>query len=349
MKLTISIGILAYNEADSINKTLQSLSNQSIFNETNLDWDIEIIIVPNGCTDSTAEVAKKTLNQITSNQIKRKRFSWKVCELAQAGKARAWNSYVHDFSNAAADYLILMDADIQFIEETTLQNLILALETNSNASISTDKPVKDVLLKPNKNLIERLSALASGVSGASVDEVWICGQLYCARTLVLRRITIPLGVEMDDGYLWEMTVTDMLTTSRNLKRVVRAKDASHSFQAYTDLTTLLSHEKWLIVSDTINSFIFDYLKASNRIGEDLSLVIQKNNDSNPDWVANLVRTRVSSMGRWVIPNWFLYRRFKSLKNYSLFKLFWMLPIALMAFLVDMFISTLANSALHRKA
>ncbi|NEZ54414.1 glycosyltransferase family A protein [Adonisia turfae] len=349
MKLNISIGILAYNEANLINETLQSLSNQSIFKDSELDWDIEVIVVPNGCTDNTQEVAQTALEKLILSETIKKQFSWKICELSLAGKARAWNAYVHEFSNSVANYLILMDADIKFIEETALRNLILALETNFDAHISTDKPVKDVLLKSNRNLIEHLSALASGVSGAADDEVWICGQLYCARAPMLRRITIPLGVEMDDGYLWEMIVTDMLTTSRNFKRVVRAKDASHIFQAYTDLKKLLSHEKWLIISDTVNSFVFDYLKSSNFIGEELSLKIQRNNEFNPDWVEDLVQARISSMGRWVIPNWFLYRRFKSLNNHSFFKLIWMFPIAFMAFIMDIYISTLANSALHRKA
>ncbi|TAF17834.1 MAG: glycosyltransferase family 2 protein, partial [Nostocales cyanobacterium] len=162
--MKISIGILAYNESREISTTLKSLFEQSIFQDANANTEIEVIVVPNGCTDDTADITQTTLQNLeTSTQ--NPTVSWRICEIEEAGKPNAWNLYVHQFSRPDADYLILMDADIQFLEPKTLYQMLQTLETNSQAWISVDKLVKDVALKPQKNLMEKLSVAVSGVSG----------------------------------------------------------------------------------------------------------------------------------------------------------------------------------------
>src|SRR6476659_7924659 len=132
MTLNISIGILAYNEAAVIDQTLQSLFQQGVFNDAASEIGIEIVIVPNGCTDDTAAIAQATLEQLAQQSIHHK-VQWQVCEVLQAGKPNAWNLYIHQFSNPAADYLILMDADIQFIEPQTLSSMVKTLEVTPTA------------------------------------------------------------------------------------------------------------------------------------------------------------------------------------------------------------------------
>lgn len=56
----ISIGILAYNEAPSIAKTLASLRQQTIFYLNQNQYNIEVILVPNGGTDDTAAIVDQT-------------------------------------------------------------------------------------------------------------------------------------------------------------------------------------------------------------------------------------------------------------------------------------------------
>src|SRR6476646_5141292 len=127
MPLNISIGILAHNEAAVISQTLQSLFQQNLFDDAVSGIGIEIVVVSNGCTDETAAIARSTLDHLAQQSIHPK-VQWQVCEVLQAGKPNAWNLYVHQFSNPAADYLILMDADIQFIEPQTLSSMVKTLE-----------------------------------------------------------------------------------------------------------------------------------------------------------------------------------------------------------------------------
>ena len=150
--MNISIGILAYNEADSISKTLESLIEQSLFYESNTNDIVEVIVVANGCTDQTVEVANLALKKLVDN-LPRQGVSWQVCEVADAGISNAWNLYVHQFSDSNSNYLFLMDADIEFVEPQTLRLMIDKLETTPEMSVSVDLPVKNLEFKKKKNLI----------------------------------------------------------------------------------------------------------------------------------------------------------------------------------------------------
>ena len=93
----IGIGILAYNEQDDIADTLKSLFQQSIFKDPVLGdagriSSIEIIVVPNGCTDETTGVAKATLERLkqdfTSFNSTELGLACQVRDIRTAGKSR---------------------------------------------------------------------------------------------------------------------------------------------------------------------------------------------------------------------------------------------------------------------
>ncbi|MGK7948203.1 MAG: glycosyltransferase [Xenococcaceae cyanobacterium] len=111
--MNLSIGILARNESASIGKTLESLLAQTVFENSDRYNAIEIIVVANGCTDDTAKVTRAKFEELMGESQK-SQIQWKVCEITEPGKSNAWNFYVHQFSNAAADFLVLMDASHSF-------------------------------------------------------------------------------------------------------------------------------------------------------------------------------------------------------------------------------------------
>ncbi|BAY96483.1 hypothetical protein NIES37_04160 [Tolypothrix tenuis PCC 7101] len=341
--MKISIGILAYNEANCISSTLQSLFAQSIFQTDDSNIAIEIVVVPNGCTDETAAIARTTLDKLVQSTVN-PGVSGKVCEVKEAGKPNAWNNYVHQFSDPSADYIFLMDADIQFLAPNTLHSMVEALEVNPDACVSVDTLVKDVALKEKKSLIDQLSLAVSKVSGAK--SVWICGQLYCARAAVLHRIWMPKGIEVEDGFLWKMVVTNLLTSPEVPERVVRADSASHIFEAYTDIRRLLRHERWLILANTINTLIYEDLQAICNQHQDAGAIIKARNEQDPLWVSKLIQANVSQKSGWVIPSWLLLRRFKSLLQLSLHKAVLFLPVAVTAFCVDLLVCLQANEKLN---
>ena len=84
----ISIGILAHNESKVIRRMLCSLFAQSIFQGSDLQIEqVEVVVVPNGCSDDTAELARQTLQDLVPSQ--QASLSWQVRELTTPGTSTA--------------------------------------------------------------------------------------------------------------------------------------------------------------------------------------------------------------------------------------------------------------------
>jgi len=348
MKSKISIGILAYNEALSISQTLHSLFEQSLFNRA--DTDIEILVVANGCTDDTSVIACSTLEQLVKPIIQ-PHISWNICEIKEAGLANAWNNYVHDLSSPQSNYLIVMSADIQFLDLQTLESLVQTLEAHAEAWVSVDRRIKDIALKEKKTLAEKISTLVSEMSGSKqVEEeaAWISGQLYCARSKILRKIQMPTTLPTDDAFLYTMIVTDSLKDSIQPKRVILAKSASHVFEAYTQVSRLFRHEKWLIFGQTVNELLYADLLAHSKQEEDVSLLIRQRNEQDPFWLNKLVQTAIKTKGWWLIPKFILTRRFQSLAYKPFLKSILLFPLVMVAFIVDLFLSFQVNLEMQNR-
>jgi glycosyltransferase involved in cell wall biosynthesis len=339
----ISICILAHNEATKIRKVLHSLFEQSLLKEFDSQNVIEIIVVPNGCTDDTAELARTELNKLVS-QRPNCNIKWRVYEVAEPGKSNAWNLSVHKFSDPNADFLIFMDADIEFLENTTIESLLDTLKAKSEAWVALDSPVKNIALKKNKTLLEKLSVLISRSSNKG--PLYICGQLYCARVSVLRKIWMPPGSPVEDGFLTGMIWRDHFSLPPNYARIVRVESASHVFQAYTNPIHLLRHEIRVVVGIVINSFLFDYFQLKFKKRDDASFWIKSMNEENGFWLGLFVQKIVSKKGYWVIPLSLVFRRFRSLQHYHPIKAILLTPLVTIAFLVDSIVFFIANYKLR---
>ena len=338
--MKITIGVLAYNEAATISRLLHSLFQQSLFQDSNNDRIIEVIVVPNGCTDSTAQIAKNIL-YLTE-------FSGQVCEIEETGKSNAWNLLVHQFSASDTDFFFLMDADIILYAHETLEKMVDVLVENPEYWVSLDRAIKDVELKENKNLLEKLSLAVSKSSNEC--QLYICGQLYCARASALRKIWMPAGLPVEDGFLTQMVIRENFTIENPTfeKRIVRVKEASHIFEAYTNPIELIDHEVRVVVGIAINIFLTYYFKMRCNEQQTAGTLIAKMNQENHFWLDDFMKRTLSKKSWWVIPISLVFRRYRSLQNYSLLKAFLRIPIATLAFVVDLSVFIRANSKLHRK-
>lgn len=344
--MKISLGILAHNESKSIDRTLNSLFEQSLFADADAQHPIEIVVVPNGCSDNTADISRTTLTALTE-QSAHPNLDFSVVEVAEAGKSNAWNLYMHHFSDSSANYLFVMDADIQLLEIHTLRNTIDILEHNPAAHIAVDTPVKDIVFKPNKNPLEQLSVVVSS-SALNNDNVWICGQFYCGRAAILRQIWMPRGITSEDSFLTMVIRNGNCTSSPQLDRIVRTPNASHSFEALTDPQQLLRHEKRIVIGMTVNYYLFEYLyKKCHERRLDAGTFIKQMNDRDPLWLKHLFQNTLSQTGWWLIPTAWLCRRFESLKYHPWHQAILRFPIAVMALLVDSIVFFQANRDMRR--
>ncbi|MEM9509763.1 MAG: glycosyltransferase family A protein [Cyanobacteria bacterium P01_E01_bin.35] len=345
--MKLSIGILAYNESDSISILLKSLFQQSLLINTHRQHTIEIIIVSNGCIDNTAEVARNTLNRLTRRSAASS-IQWRVCEVEEAGKSNAWNLFIHQFSAPDTDFFYLMDADIQLYGKHSLAKMLDILVQNPEYWISLDKPIKDVELKENKNVLEKLSVAVS--KSSNEGQLYICGQLYCGRASALKNIWMPPGLPVEDGFLTQMIINENFTIENPSfdKRIVRVSEASHIFAACTNPLELINHEVRVVVGIVINTFLTYYLQE--RCNEKLTagkLIAQMNQESH-FWLNDFMKNALAKKNWWIIPISLVFRRYRSLKAHSLYKALIRIPIATLAFVVDLSVFVRANNKLHRE-
>lgn len=288
----ISIGMLAHNEEAVITATIDDLCAQDLLADPAAA--VEIIIVVNGSTDRTAELARARLAAWGANPGHPCRA--RVEEVERAGKANAWNLLVHHYADPAAAILICLDADIRLPQTDLFSRLLRALRQQPEAVAAVDQPVKSFTVRQHLTPGERLSAAAG--DQALLGPAKLCGQLYAARLPALRRITLPEPLLVEDGFIKAMLTTDGLSRPERADALVRAPGAFHLFEAETGLAQLFCHERRIILGTLGNIILFHYLRRLRiHCGEEPGEAVRRLRAADPDWLVNLLRRQAWSARR----------------------------------------------------
>lgn len=289
--MRISIGILARNEAKNIGRTLASLAAQSLLH-CPPEWGshVEVICVPNGCTDDTADVARAACKTQFSDAANLP-ISWAVHELKDGGKCHAWNQFVHTFADSAADYVILLDADIQMAHDGVLQALVETLRDTNHAVAAAGLLVKDLAFKSRKSVVDRLSVFVSRLTHATMPG--IAGGLYCVRGDTIRHIWLPAGLLGEDGFMRAMIVTSEFTQKEAPDRLIRAERAVAIYEPERKLGRIFKHSRRLQVGTWMNAIIYTKLFAESNAHRPAGSLIHEWNAADPQWAIRLISEDVS--------------------------------------------------------
>lgn len=340
--MKISIGILAHNEQRSIGATLEALGRQTLLLHATRSDPVDVRVVVNGSRDNTASVA-----EVASNRRLRVHpgVTASVDVLKQAGKANAWNEFVHRLSEPDTDVFILLDADIRFGEEDCLERLVTGLLADPEAHIAVDRIRKDIEKKSDKSLIEKLSVAASEAALAGPPK--LAGSLYVARAAVLRRIWMPLGLLVEDGYLKAMVLTDDFRAAEDLRRLIRVPGTTHTFEAVTSPAVLFRHEKRMVTGTRVNIALFAYLRELATTKQDAGAVIRARNKDDPKWLGTLARERLHADPDMAPGRLFVFLPLRQLANLKLTRRLACLPGALARSLFNLAVVVAAGRDLRR--
>src|SRR4051812_24305469 len=231
-QICVSIAIIAWNEEEAIEAALQSLCQQTLFQELDQrNFRAEVICMANACTDRTAELARRFFEKTASEPVMARTLRWRVIEVSDRGKNNSWNLFVHHYSATNAACLCFMDADIVLHGNETLWRMYCTLEQSPNASVTVDQPLKDIALNGRKSLAERISLATSGMTRTALAQ--LSGQLYFIRAPIARKIHLPRDLAAcEDGFIKALVCTDFLTNELCPDRVRHVDGAAHIFQSY---------------------------------------------------------------------------------------------------------------------
>jgi glycosyltransferase involved in cell wall biosynthesis len=329
----LSIGILAHNEERRIGQTLQTLFAQDVFEK----YDAEVVIVANGCRDNTAAAARRLIHD--HRAIWSDRGSARVAELTKAGKANAWNQFVHELSSPWASYLILMDADIELLHTNTLSSMINTLRNNPQAVVCVDRPVKDIALGRNLTLLQRL--LLATTPKIDPNNVPLCGQLYCVRSQELRLIRLPIEITTEDGFLRGLLLTRGFTEPEDKNRIILDSTAAHKFISVATLRETFKHEVWIVSGSIVNMLLFRRFSREAKFGQSAMSLMLDWQTQNPDWLRQYIRGQSREHGWLLLPKHWWTRRWSRLGKLPLWRRLELIPIAAIAAAMDLLVFVVA--------
>jgi glycosyltransferase involved in cell wall biosynthesis len=289
LPITLSIGIMAWNEEVSIGPMLESLLEQSIFSQLeSRNEGCEIICLANGCTDRTVLVAEEVFRQFDRKFPGRRGLSARVANIPEPGRNNAWNKFVHEFSAPETRYICLMDADIILTQPDTLEIVVAELESNPHLGGASDCPCKNIANRAHPSARERLSLAMSDMTGTI--EGRLNGMLYCLRAPIARNFYQPrdLGAT-DDGFFKAAICTDFFCSPSDPSKVVSVRGATHLYEPYLSLRDVLNNQKRQMIGQTTVFVIVEHLKtlpASERAN--LGATIRLKEARDPDWLKRLI-------------------------------------------------------------
>jgi glycosyltransferase involved in cell wall biosynthesis len=330
---TISICIFARNEEENIGKLIKQLSNQTLFGDH--DHIFQLIVANNGSSDRTGSIAAESIEANFTDSL-----YWRVLEVEQPGKSNAWNVFVQKAIHPDSEYLVFMDADIDLCDRSVLKSMISKLESEKDLWVCLDNPIKDVDLKSNPTIMERISSKVS--KSSNKGQFYICGQLYAIRTSVARNIVLPIGLTNEDGFLTQVIITEWFTVKdADFGRIART-DGFHVFKAVTKPIDLINHEVRVSTGIVVNDLLTKFLTVAN---EPSVAYIDRLNREDANWLNDFVRNRFL-WEIWRVPMSLVFRRFRSLQSHSIPSAIVYFPVACLAFLVDLVVFWQVNKRLR---
>lgn len=337
----VTIGMLARNEAAGIGATIASLLSQTVFDPAVAAargiGRIELMIVPNGCTDDTAAVATRALAAIDLPHVKAS-----VRDQPQGGKSRTWNAFVHELAPADTSIFLFIDADIAIPDASVVERLIAGLRDWPDAVVTTSEPLKDFSGNARAPLQERFSRRASAQAS---DPHAICGQLYAARAGALRRIWLPVATPGEDGFLCAMVTTTGFTHPPIMETVRRVPGARHFYVPDAGFDGFVKHEARLLAGTAVNIYVFEHLWAEAS-DEHAGTKIRRWNEADPQWVDRIVGQRTRGR-RWRLPGQLFFMRLNALRGRSVAEIVRRAPVAIAATLLSLPPNIRANRILGR--
>lgn len=295
--ITLSIGIMAWNEEALIGPMLASLFDQTIFAHLAARGErVEVVCLANGCTDRTVEVAGKIFSTMAREHPARLGLTARVEDIVQPGRNNAWNRFVHEFSARETRFICLMDADIIFNRPDTLQLVLTELERNLRLGGASDTPVKNIANPDRPTLRERLSLATSEMTGTIEGK--LNGMLYCLRTHIARNLYLPRDVlANDDGFFKAAICTDFFRAPLDPSKVVSVRAATHLYEPYLSLHDVLNNQKRQMIGQaTVHVIIEHLLTLPEKDRAQLAATLQRLEAGDPDWLKRRIDAHVARTG-----------------------------------------------------
>jgi hypothetical protein len=305
---TADIAIFAHDEETKIEATMSDLAKQTVFADSK--FSVRLMVLANGCKDGTCDVAWAAARQFPDPE------AVTIYDLKEGGKSRTWNKFVHELSRPQANFLVFLDADIALPENQTIAKLIQFLDLRSDILATSSLPIKDIEYYPCRlGLIERMIAAGGRTSGHNLRTA-ICGQLYAMRSAAARKIKLPIGLPVEDGFVRHAIITELFSEPVNESRIDQTKDAFHLYVSERSVSSLLKHQIRIVIGSALNAALFaHFTNLHGRAGKYEIIRELEHGAHCASWLSEtLEKLLPSPKYGWIPLSWLYGRTYSFIKN-----------------------------------
>ena len=299
-KIVVDLAVLAHQEEKTVADAIGDLARQSILGDPSID--IRIWLLANGCTDRTAENARAAALDQPPGVAER----ITVLDLPKPGKSRTVGAFIHEISRPEAEMLVFLDADCRLVETDTIALMVEALATRPELQVFTGRPVKDIIYHERPlGLVERL--IAAGAEQLTDYRKSIAGGLYCIRAATARRIHLPVGLPVEDGFVRAMVITDFLSEPERMERIDGDPKVFFIYESIRTIPALVRHQTRIVVGSAINTTLYGRLRRlapTSRQAQDLL----REAAQDDDWLAKVLKEELPKAPFGYVPFHFLVKR-----------------------------------------
>ncbi|MFV0291825.1 MAG: glycosyltransferase, partial [Paracoccus sp. (in: a-proteobacteria)] len=296
----LDIAVFAHNEEGQISALISDLSQQDILADEN--YDLRILILANGCSDNTVATTRQAVDR--SHPALAQRVS--IFDLEKGGKSRTGHQFIHELSRQDAGFLGFMDADIRLPNHDTLRRMMETLNGRHELQVFTSRPVKDVHYNRLKTgIIGRL--IAAGGGGLTDWRKSICGQLFIVQAGAIRRVGLPAGLPVEDGFFRAMLLTNLLSQPEDLSLIDGDPEIFHIYESITSLGELIQHQTRIVMGSAVNAALFQKIRrdAPTEPQAHELLMAAAQNDA---WLGNTIRAELPHKPYGYVPHKFMTNR-----------------------------------------
>ncbi|MCX7396091.1 MAG: glycosyltransferase [Planctomycetales bacterium] len=344
--MKIAIGIMLWNEEQTIGMTIDSIFSQTLLSEIKSNVEsVEVVALANGCTDQSIPNARDAFSRNLAKCVL-PCVQARVEELPK-GRSPAWNWFVHERTSPDTSYILFMDADITINNHNAMWSMIDGLENSEYHPVAGALGIKDIDLQEHKTLLQRTTSSFTKME-QDARHFYLCGGLYCGRASFFRRIEFPKGfVCGDDGFIASMAITNFWTSDYEFDRILHPADATFVFESYSTLPRLFKQHRRRMVGSVVRTMILDYVRSKQSGGvPDAGSIIRNACQENPLWLEEHCRQQIAALGFWVVPPRTIFYRLTQLRRLSLWKKIARFPLAIVGTLWQAAVIVSANRAFH---
>jgi glycosyltransferase involved in cell wall biosynthesis len=299
-RIVVDLAVLAHQEEKTIGAAIGDLARQDILRDPRID--IRVWLLANGCRDRTAEAAREAVARLDPGDAAR----FTVLDLPKPGKSRTVGVFIHTISRPEAQMFVFLDADCRLIETDTIARMVDAVATRPELQVFTGRPVKDIIYTASKlGFVERL--IAAGAEQLSDFRKSIAGGLYCIRADVARRIHLPVGLPVEDGFVRAMVLTDFLSEPEHFERIDGDPGVFFIYESIRTIPALVKHQTRIVVGSAINTTLYGRIRRlAPTSGQAQAMLREAAQDDG--WLARVLKEELPRAPFGYVPFHFLVKR-----------------------------------------